>query len=246
MNTSKNSQRNTAIVTGSGRGIGKETTILLAEHVANLVVCSRTESEIDAVVKEIEETNSKVSVLGVKCDVSISPQVNSLVKSAVNEFGRETIAILVNNAGVAFDKGLVDTSEDEWDQTMDTNLKGAFLFTKAVLPHMIARNPGAIVNVNSGAGKSGFSNLSSYCASKFGLVGLAESLKLEVAAYHIRVLTIFLGQVATKMWQDYDYSYYEKNKNKMLSPQKVASKIVEMIFDDNNYKNGDSVEMYNP
>jgi 3-oxoacyl-[acyl-carrier protein] reductase len=246
MNTSKNSQRNTAIVTGSGRGIGKETAILLAEHVANLVVCSRTESEIDAVVKEIEETNSKVSVLGVKCDVSISPQVNSLVKSAVNEFGRETIAILVNNAGVAFDKGLVDTSEDEWDQTMDTNLKGAFLFTKAVLPHMIARNSGAIVNVNSGAGKSGFSNLSSYCASKFGLVGLAESLKLEVAAYHIRVLTIFLGQVATKMWQDYDYSYYEKNKNKMLSPQKVASKIVEMIFDDNNYKNGDSVEMYNP
>jgi 3-oxoacyl-[acyl-carrier protein] reductase len=246
MNISKNSQRNTAIITGSGRGIGKETAILLAEHVANLVVCSRTESEIDAVVKEIEETNSQVSVLGVKCDVSISLQVNSLVKSAVNKFGRETIAILVNNAGVAFDKGLVDTSEDEWDQTMDTNLKGPFLFTKAVLPHMIARNSGAIVNVNSGAGKSGFSNLSSYCASKFGLVGLAESLKLEVAAYHIRVLTIFLGQVATKMWQDYDYSYYEKNKNKMLSPQRVASKIVEMIFDDNNYKNGDSIEMYNP
>jgi 3-oxoacyl-[acyl-carrier protein] reductase len=239
MNISKNSQRNTAIITGSGRGIGKETAILLAEHVANLVVCSRTESEIDAVVKEIEETNSQVSVLGVKCDVSISLQVNSLVKSAVNKFGRETIAILVNNAGVAFDKGLVDTSEDEWDQTMDTNLKGAFLFTKAVLPHMIARNSGAIVNVNSGAGKSGFSNLSSYCASKFGLVGLAESLKSEVAEYNIRVLTIFLGQVATKMWQDYDYSYYEKNKNKMLSPQRVASKIVEMIFDDNNYKNGD-------
>jgi 3-oxoacyl-[acyl-carrier protein] reductase len=245
MNSSKNSQCKTAIITGSGRGIGKETATLLAGHVTNVVVCSRTESEINSVVKVIEEIDSQVSVLGAKCDVSVSSQVNSLVKSAVDKFGSETIDILVNNAGVAFDKKLVDTSEEEWDKTLNSNLKGAFLFTKAVLPHMIARNSGTIVNVNSGAGKAGFSNLSSYCASKFGLVGLAESLKLEVASYNIRVMTIFLGRVATKMWQDYDYDYYEKNKNKMLSPQKVAAKIVEMIFDANTYKNGDSFEMYN-
>jgi 3-oxoacyl-[acyl-carrier protein] reductase len=100
----------------------------------------------------------------------------------------------VNNAGVAFDKKLLDTSEEEWDQTIDTNLKGAFLFTKAVLPYMIQRNSGVIVNVNSGAGKTGFSDLSSYCASKFGLVGLAESLALEVEPYNIRVLTFFLDK----------------------------------------------------
>jgi 3-oxoacyl-[acyl-carrier protein] reductase len=235
----------TAIITGSGRGIGKETAILLAEHVTNVVVCSRTESEINSVIKQIEQTNSQVNVLGVKCDVSISSQVNSLVKSAVDKFGSETIDILVNNAGVVFNKKLVDTSEDEWDQTINTNLKAAFLFTKAVLPHMIARNAGVIVNVNSGAGKAGFSNLSSYCASKFGLMGLAESVALEVAAHNIRMLTIFLGQIATKMWQDFDYSYYETNKKKMLNPQEVAAKIVEMIFDVKNYKNGDSVEMYN-
>jgi 3-oxoacyl-[acyl-carrier protein] reductase len=110
---------------------------------------------------------------------------------------------------------------------------------------MIARKSGVILNLNSGAGKAGFSNLSSYCASKFGLTGLAESLALEVAAYNTRVLTIFLGQVATKMWQEFDYNYYEKNKNRMLNPQKVAAKIVEMIFDTKNYKNGDSVEVYN-
>ncbi|MPZ07238.1 MAG: hypothetical protein GEU26_12630 [Nitrososphaeraceae archaeon] len=76
---------------------------------------------------------------------------------------------------------------------------------------------------------------------------MAESLALEVDSYDIRVMTIFLGQVATKMWQDYDYNYYEKNKNKMLSPQKVAAKkIVEMILDVKKYKNGDSVEMYSP
>jgi 3-oxoacyl-[acyl-carrier protein] reductase len=241
-----NMQSKIAIITGSGKGIGRETAILLAEHVAKVVVCSRTQSEIDSVVKEIENVNNQVNVLGLRCDVSISSHVNSLVQSAVDKFGSETIDILVNNAGVAFDKKLLDTSEEEWDQTIDTNLKGAFLFTKAVLPYMIRRNSGVIVNVNSGAGKTGFSDLSSYCASKFGLAGLAESLALEVESYNIRVMTIFLGQVATRMWQDYDYNYYEKNKNKMLSPQKVAAKIVEMILDIKNYKNGDSVEMYNP
>jgi len=234
-----------AIITGSGRGIGKATAILLGKQGINVVVCSRTESEINSVVKEIEELNSEVSVLGIKCDVTISSQVNSLVKSTVDKFGFETIDILVNNAAVAFNKKLADTSEEEWDQTINTNLKGSFLFTKAVLPYMIARKSGVILNLNSGAGKAGFSNLSSYCASKFGLTGLAESLALEVAAYNTRVLTIFLGQVATKMWQEFDYNYYEKNKNRMLNPQKVAAKIVEMIFDTKNYKNGDSVEVYN-
>ena len=234
----------TAIITGGGRGIGKEATILLGKQGTNVVICSRTKSEINSVVKEIKQLNSQISVLGVKCDVSISSQVDSLVKSA-EKFGSKTIDILVNNAGVAFNKKLIDTSEEEWDQTINTNLKGAFLFTKAVLPHMIARKSGVILNVNSGAGKAGFTNLSSYCASKFGLLGLAESLALEVDTYNIRVMTIFLGQVATKMWQDFDYSYYKKNKSRMLSPQDVAAKIVEMIFDAKTYKNGDSVEMYN-
>jgi 3-oxoacyl-[acyl-carrier protein] reductase len=149
------------------------------------------------------------SALGIKCDVSIPSQVNSLVKSTIEKFGSKTIDIFVNNAGVAFNKKLIDTSEEEWDQTINTNLKGAFLFAKAVLPYMTSKGSGVIINVNSGAGKAGFSNLSAYCASKFGLLGLAESLALEVNAYNnIRVMTIFLGQVATKMWQDFDFSYY--------------------------------------
>lgn len=132
-----------AIITGSGRGIGKATAILLGKQGINVVVCSRTESEINSVVKEIEELNSQVTVLGIKCDVSISSQVNSLVKSTIDKFGFETIDILVNNAGVVFNKKLADTSEEEWDQTINTNLKGAFLFTKAVLPYMIRRKSGS-------------------------------------------------------------------------------------------------------
>jgi short-subunit dehydrogenase len=110
---------------------------------------------------------------------------------------------------------------------------------------MISKKSGVILNVNSGAGKAGFSNLSAYCASKFGLVGLAESLALELSEYqNIRVLTIFLGMVTTKMWQEYDFNYYQRNKGKMLQAKDVAVKIAEMIFDPKTYKNGDSVEMY--
>jgi 3-oxoacyl-[acyl-carrier protein] reductase len=244
----KEEEKKTAIITGSSRGIGKETAIILAKNKAvNVVVCSRTEREINSVVvEEIKKLTGNSSVLGIKCDVSIPSQVNSLVELTIDKFGSESIDILVNNAGVAFNKKLIDTSEEEWNQTINTNLKGAFLFAKAVVPYMISNRSGVIINVNSGAGKVGFSNLSAYCASKFGLLGLAESLALEVDAYgNIRVMTVFLGQVATKMWQEFDYSYYEKNKSKMLSPQHVAEKIVEMIFDSKTYKNGASVEMYN-
>ena len=240
------SKKTIAIITGSGRGIGKETAIILAKKSVNVVVCSRTQSEINTTVEEISKLTGNSSVLGIKCDVSIPSEVNSLVKSAIEKFGSETIDILVNNAGVAFNRKLVDTPNEEWDQTINSNLKGAFLFAKAVLPYMISRRSGVILNVNSGAGRAGSNNLSAYCASKFGLVGLAESLALEVSENgNIRVLTIFLGEVATKMWQEYDFGYYQGNKTKMLQPKDVAVKIAEMIFDAKTYKNGDSIEMYN-
>ena len=228
----KQESKKTAIITGSGRGIGKETAIILAKKSMNVVICSRTQSEITSAVEEINTLTGNSNVLGIKCDVSIPAEVNSLVKLAIEKFGSSTIDILVNNAGVAFNRKLIDTSEEEWNQTINSNLKSAFLFTKAVLPYMISKKSGVILNVNSGSGKAGFSNLSSYCASKFGLLGLAESLALEVREYgNIIVLTIFLGEVATKMWQGYDFRYYQKNKSKMLQPHDVAEKITEMLFD---------------
>jgi 3-oxoacyl-[acyl-carrier protein] reductase len=245
----------TAIVTGSSRGIGKETAILLAKKRVSVVICSRSEKEIESAVQEIkkeindggrdDQDNNNSRVIGMRCDVSVSSQVNSLIKTTIDIFGSDSIDIPVNNAGVAFNKKIIDTSEEEWNKTINTNLKGAFLFTKAVLPYMIAKKSGVIINVNSGAGKMAFENLSAYCASKFGLMGLAESASLEVNRYNIRIMSICLGQVATKMWQDFDYDYYERNKNKMLKPKEVAERIVEMIFDTKRYKNGDVVDLYN-
>lgn len=226
----------TAIVTGSGRGIGRETAILLAKKGVNVVVCSRTEKEV---AKTVNLAKSHGNVIGIKCDVSVSSDVDSLVKQTVRHFG--TVDILVNNAGVLAVKLLMETLEEEWDEIMDCNLKSAFLCSKAVLPHMIANDSGTIINVSSGAGKTGFENLSVYCASKFGMMGLTESLAWEVASHRIRVMAICPGEVDTKM-QDFDPEYHESNRHTMLRPQQVASRIVDMIFD-HRFHNGQSIDI---
>jgi 3-oxoacyl-[acyl-carrier protein] reductase len=207
-----------------------------------VIICSRTEEEIDSTVREIKSFSNN-EVIGRKCDVSIFSQVNTLVNQVLDIYGR--IDVLINNAGIAYVKKLVDTTEREWDDTLDINLKGAFLFCKAIVPHMIENKGGVIINVSSGAGKVGFEDISAYCASKFGMIGLTESLGREVANYSIRVMAICPGEVATKMQEVVDARYYELNKHKMLHPRTVAKKIADMIFNDNEYQNGITVDLPN-
>lgn len=230
----------TALVTGSGRGIGRETAILLSKKGFNLVICSRSQNEIDSVVKEIKSFGND-KIIGRECDVSVSSQVNALVNDALDIYGR--IDVLINNAGISYVRKLIETTEEQWDNTLDINLKGSFLFCKAIVPHMMEHNYGVIINVSSGAGKVGFEGISAYCASKFGMIGLTESLAREVANYNIRAMTICPGEVATKMQKDIDEQYYELNKHKMLHPRRVAEKIADMIFSDKEYSNGDSVDL---
>ena len=182
-------------------------------------------------------------IMGRKCDVSMSNEVNNLVKEVLMKYGR--IDVLINNAGITYVKKLVDTTEEEWDNTLDINLKGAFLLSKAILPQMMKNNFGIIINVSSGAGKVGFGDISVYCASKFGMMGLTESVAWEVGNYDIRVMTVCPGEVATKMQKDVDPHYYELNKHNMLSPKTVAGKITDMVFDDKKYRNGASLDLPN-
>jgi NAD(P)-dependent dehydrogenase (short-subunit alcohol dehydrogenase family) len=233
---------NTALVTGSGRGIGKEIAVLLAAKGLNVIVCSRTQTEIDNVLREIKSLEGG-NAMGKRCDVSIASDVNNLVEEVLKKYGR--IDVLINNAGISYVKKLIDTTEKEWDQTLDINLKGPFLLCKASVPHMMKNNLGVIINVSSGAGKVGFEDISAYCASKFGLMGLTESLTWEVANYNIRVMTICPGEVVTKMQENVDSSYYQSNKDNMIQPKTVAEKIVEMVFDYNKYRNGISVDLPN-
>ena len=220
----------TAIITGSGRGIGRETAMMLAKKGVNVVVCSRTQREINETVDEIRKFNARI--IGVKCDVGEALDVDMLVKKTVKEFGG--IDILINNAAVLFVKRLSDTTEKEWDQTINSNLKSAFLCCKAVLPLM---KKGTIINVSSGAGKVGYENLSAYCASKFGMMGLTASLAWET---NTRVMAICPGDVDTAM-QDADPEYHRANKASMLTAGQVAAKIVEMIYGD--YAGGQSVDI---
>ena len=216
---------------------------------ANIVVCSRTQSDIDLVIKEIKKTSTSDGniddrlfddrLLGIKCDVSNSLEVDHLIRSTIDKF--KSIDILVNNAGMVFVKKLIDTSEEEWDKTLDINLKSAFLCTKVILPFMIRNRSGVILNVSSGAGKTGFPDISAYCASKFGMIGLTESLACEVGNYNIRVMAICPGEVDTKMQQNVDQDYYIRNRHN--KPKTVAEKIAEMILEERRYHNGQSVEI---
>ena len=240
-----NQTQRTALVTGSTRGIGKETTLLLLKKGLNVIISSRSQDSVDNVIEEILDKfpSKKENILGLKCDVSKHSEVKSLVDVSVKRFGR--IDVLVNNAGIVYFKCLLDTTEEEWDKTIDTNLKGVFLFTKEVLPYMIENKSGVIINVSSGAGKSGFPNLSAYCASKFGVIGLTESVAKEVTDNNVKIMAICPGGVDTKMIKDiFKVGYNASNRN-LMKPEEVANKIYDMIFNQNGYYNGQSVEFYN-
>ena len=245
MNLERQLQR-TAIVSGSTRGIGKETALLLLQKEFNVIISSRSQQCVDNVIQEIHDKfpSKKENVLGSKCDVSQQSDVKSLVDVSVKTFGK--IDILVNNAGIVYFKSIMDTTEEEWNKTIDTNLKGIFLFTKEVLPYMLEnKSGGIIINVSSGAGKSGFPNLSAYCASKFGIIGQTESVAKEVADNHVKVMSICPGGVDTKMIEDIADNGYNLSNRNLMKPEEVAKKIYDMIFNQNGYYNGQSVEFYN-
>ena len=158
----------------------------------------------------------------------------------------EGIDILVNNAGIIYYRSLIDTTEEEWNKNIDTNLKSVFLFTKEVLPHMIKnKSGGVIVNVSSSAGKSGFPNLSAYCASKFGIIGLTESIAKEVADNNVKVMAICPGGVDTEMIKDIVNEGYNLSSRNLMKPQQIAKKIYDMISNQKDYYNGQSIEFYN-
>ena len=236
----------TAIVTGSTRGIGKETAILLLKNGMNVMISSKSQDSVDNAIQDIylKFPSKKENILGLKCDVSKYSDVKSLVDVSIKRFGG--IDILVNNAGILYYRSLIDTTEEEWNKTIDTNLKGVFLFTKEVLPYLIKnKSGGVIVNVSSSAGKSGFPNLSAYCASKFGVIGLTESIAKEVADNNVKVMAICPGGVDTDMIKDIVNEGYNLSNKNLMKPQQVAKKIYDMIFNQKSYYNGQSIEFYN-
>lgn len=185
-----------AIVTGASRGIGRETAIRLAEDGFSVaLICKANEKKAEAAAAEITAAGGKAIVLC--CDVKDSRQVEKTIETVEKTLG-ET-AVLVNNAGIAQQKLFTDITDADWREMMDTDLSGVFYFCRAVLPYMIRRKCGRIINLASMWGETGGSCEVHYSAAKAGVIGLSKALAKEVAPSGITVNCVSPGVVETEM-----------------------------------------------
>lgn len=197
-----------AIVTGATRGIGKAIALELASHGCNVAFnYSKSVDEADKLKAEIEA--SGVKAYAAQCDVANTEAAAQFVKAVIEDFG--TVDYLVNNAGITRDQLILRMKEDDWDAVIDTNLKGAWNFSKAVMrPMMKNENGGSILNISSISGVVGMLGQSNYSASKAGMIGLTKSLAKEIASRKITVNALALGLIETDMASEMNEEYRAK------------------------------------
>lgn len=190
----KRLENKVALVTGASAGIGRATARALAREGAKLVLTARR-------VERLEQLAAELTVLGAECiffagDAREESTARSTVAEGLAAFGR--IDILINNAGVGTYKSLVETSAEDYDLMMDSNMRSTFLFARHVAPHMITQRDGTILMISSMAGVYGFAGEAAYCATKFAQVGFAQGLDKELRGFGIKVGTICPGGVKTE------------------------------------------------
>ena len=213
----------TALITGAARGIGRAAAIALAKEGVNIGLIARTEETLQNVAKEIENEGVKTSYA--IADVSSNEEVTTAVAKIKDELGETDI--LINNAGIAKFGGFMDLEVAEWEKIIQVNLLGAYYVTRAVLPDMIERQTGDIINISSTAGQKGAPVTSAYSASKFGLMGLTESLAQEVRKHDIRVSALTPSTVSTDLAVENNLT--DGQQDNMLQPEDMAEFIVAQL-----------------
>ncbi|MDC3417325.1 3-ketoacyl-ACP reductase [Aquibacillus salsiterrae] len=213
----------TALVTGAGKGIGKETAIALAKEGVNIALLARTEADLKQVAAEIQSFGVKVAYATV--NVASLDEVEKAIEKVTGELG--TFDIIINNAGTAKFGGFLELEPDEWKNIIDVNLMGVYYVTRAVLPQLIDKKSGDIINISSTAGQKGAPVTSAYSASKFGLLGLTESLAMEVRKHNIRVTALTPSTVATELAINNNLT--DGNPDKVMQPSDLAEFIVAQL-----------------
>lgn len=213
----------TALITGAGRGIGRATAIAFAKEGINVGLVGRTLENLQKVAEELKAYDVKVAMA--TADVANNDSITAAVESIRAELG--AIDILVNNAGISKFGKFLELTPEEWTNIVDVNLKGVYYTTRAVLPEMIERQTGDIINISSTAGQKGAPITSAYSASKAAVIGMSESLMLEVRKHNIRVVTLTPSTVATDMAVELQLT--DGNPEKVMQAEDLAELMVAQL-----------------
>jgi 3-oxoacyl-[acyl-carrier protein] reductase len=246
MSEQKSFSGRVAIVTGATRGIGRAIALELARHGADVAFnYAKSAEAAESVTREIEALG--VRVLATQCDVASTDAAAEMVKQVKDTFGR--IDFLVNNAGITRDNLILRMKESDWDEVIDTNLKGAWNFAKAALRTMLRQEGGgSILNISSISGSVGMAGQSNYSASKAGMVGLTKALAREVASRKVTVNALALGLVSTDMSNMLDETYRAKlieqiPLGRFAEPDEIARIACFLLSDDARYITGQVIQV---
>ena len=212
-----------AFITGAGKGIGKAVAIALAKEGVNLILVSRTLKDVEQLADEA--SNLGVKALALSADVSDIDSINKAAEKALAEF--KHIDILINSAGIASFGKFLELEPEAWERIIQVNLMGTYFTTRAIIPNMIERQTGDIINISSTAGLNGNALTSAYSASKFAVLGLTDSLMQEMRKHNIRVTALTPSTVATDMAKDLNLT--DGNPEKVMQSEDMADLIVAQL-----------------
>ncbi|MFC0014308.1 MULTISPECIES: 3-oxoacyl-[acyl-carrier-protein] reductase [Allobacillus] len=234
-----------ALVTGASRGIGRAIALNLGKNGANVVVnYSGSKDKAEAVVEEIKSFGQEA--IAVQANVADADDVKRLVKETIDTFG--SLDILVNNAGITRDNLLMRMKEEEFDQVIDTNLKGVFNCTKAVTRQMMKQRAGKIVNIASIVGVSGNPGQVNYVAAKAGVIGMTKSVAKELATRNVHVNAVAPGFISTEMTDeltdDQKQNMYDMIPlNRLGEPEDVANVVKFLASSESDYMTGQTIHV---